>query len=113
MKTKPNLQQYTLDELIQISFSERAQALAEATIDVSQWMPALKKVYEVMRSGRWMTLAEIAFQSGYPEASVSARVRDLHNLKGIAYQKRKAKEGCLYEYRLIVSKALSDSVPLS
>src|SRR5204863_10172268 len=50
---------------------------------------------------KWMTLAEVAFHSGYPEASVSARIRDLKNVKKLAYERRKAKDGTLNEYRLL------------
>lgn len=34
-------------------------------------------VWRVMRDGQWHTLAELSGATGYPEASVSARLRDL------------------------------------
>jgi hypothetical protein len=34
-------------------------------------------VFEIMRDGKWRTLAEIAALARAPEASVSARLRDL------------------------------------
>lgn len=101
-----NLKQVTLDDLLQEkSFSAiiGAQNRAEVPgIDVSQWSAQLKAVYQVMRDGRWRSLAEIAFQAKAPEASASARIRDLANLKGIPHERRKAREGKLYEYRIIL-----------
>lgn len=38
-------------------------------------------VYALMRDQRWRTLAEIAERLGEPEASVSARLRDLRKEK--------------------------------
>jgi hypothetical protein len=35
-----------------------------------------RRVLAVLRDGRWHTLAEISRLTGYPEASVSARIRD-------------------------------------
>lgn len=34
-------------------------------------------VYALMRDGRWRTLGDISEATGHPEASVSARLRDL------------------------------------
>lgn len=39
--------------------------------------PQLRSVFGVMRDGQWHTLADIAAQSGVPEASASARIREL------------------------------------
>lgn len=39
----------------------------------------LEAVAELMKDGQWRTLAEIAEATGAPEASVSARCRDLRN----------------------------------
>jgi Helix-turn-helix domain len=58
----------------------------------------LHTVHEAMKNGRWMTLAEIDFYAGCPEAS--ARIRELSR-KGIQHEKRRAKNGGLFEYRLI------------
>ncbi len=70
--------------------------------DFRKMAKQLKAVYGVMKDGRWRTLAEIAFHAGAPEASVSARIRDLERLNGIVHMKRKAKQGSLFEYRLII-----------
>lgn len=72
----------------------------EPGIDTSQWGDQLKAVYDVMKDGRWRSLAELAYASGHPEASVSARLRDLRK-KGHLVNRRKAKEGKLYEYQVL------------
>jgi hypothetical protein len=96
------------------SFSDIVRAANEADcppekLDTSQWGSQLKSVYEVTKDGRWRSLAEIAFHAKAPEASVSARLRDLRR-KGLDVQKRKAREGGLYEYRLIAD-SLQQSQP--
>ena len=106
-----NLTEYFLFDLIdeseKLSFS---QAIIKSNPDktpeepkTAQYAGQLLKVYTVMRDGKWRTLAQIAFEAKAPEASVSARIRDLANEKGIPHEKRKAREGSLYEYRLLIS----------
>lgn len=63
----------------------------------------LERVYNVLRSGYWYTLGEIAEQTGDPEASISAQLRHLrkpqfgsHNI-----EKRYVCNG-LYQYRLAI-----------
>jgi hypothetical protein len=100
-------EQLTIDDAPKekpLSFSASAVASNQADlppekIDTRQWGAQLRAVYEVMKDGRWRTLAEIAFHAKAPEASVSARIRDLAR-KGFSHVKRKAKEGKLYEYQL-------------
>lgn len=62
------------------------------------------RVFSIVCDGRWRTLREIADASGDPEASVSARLRDLRKpaFGGHEVQRRRrgeAKRG-LHEYRL-------------
>ena len=50
---------------------------------------------------RWWTLAELAGTTGYPEASVSARLRDLRKAKFGGYTvERKYVERGLWAYRV-------------
>jgi hypothetical protein len=61
-------------------------------------------VWNFMESGGWHTLAEISAATGAPEASVSARLRDLRKLRfGQHLVEREYVEGSrgLYQYRLI------------
>lgn len=73
---------------------ERAQ-------DLKRLSSQLDRAREVMRSGRWYTLAHLAGLTGGSEASVSARLRDLRKAKFGAWTvERRRVEGGLYEYRL-------------
>lgn len=83
----------------QVVAQNQAECPPEPTFKPSQ--KQLRAVYEAMKHGRWMTLAEIAFHARAPEASASARIRDLDREFGIPHERRKAKDGGLYQYRLI------------
>jgi len=58
-------------------------------------------VYSYMQHGQWRTLADIAAATGAPEASVSARLRDLRSLKfgGYTVERRYIAKG-LWQYRI-------------
>jgi DUF971 family protein len=61
-----------------------------------------KRVLEVMEDGKEHTLAELALRTRDPEASVSARLRDLRKARFGSYdiQRRYVERG-LYAYRLV------------
>lgn len=63
-------------------------------------------VFGVMRDGQWRTLAEISAATGYPEASISARLRDFRKEKFGAHTVEDRRCGNpargLWEYRLSV-----------
>lgn len=56
-----------------------------------------------MTDGRWHTLAEIAEATGHPEASVSARIRDLRKSRwgNRTVQRRFDSPSSLWRYRLV------------
>jgi hypothetical protein len=60
-------------------------------------------VFSYMQHGEWRTLADIAAATGHPEASVSARLRDLRQEKfgGFTVDRRYVAAG-LWQYRLVV-----------
>jgi len=60
-------------------------------------------VFNYMQHGQWRTLADIAAATGAPEASVSARLRDLKKEKfgGYKVERRYIANG-LYQYRVSV-----------
>lgn len=63
----------------------------------------LARVREIMRDGQWRTLAELAAETGAPEASVSARLRDLRKQKfGALFVERRRVPGenGLHTYRV-------------
>ena len=53
----------------------------------------------------WMTLADLERATGYPQASISARLRDLRKPKfgGYTVERRYVRRG-LFEYRLLLPK---------
>lgn len=65
----------------------------------------LRRVFDTMEDGLWRTLAEISEATGDPQASVSARIRDLRKVKfgGFSVDKRRRGEPMvgLWEYRLV------------
>ena len=60
-------------------------------------------VFSYMQHGEWRTLADIAAATGAPEASVSARLRDLRQAKfgGYTVERRYIAKG-LWQYRLVL-----------
>ena len=79
--------------------------------DGETYNPALDKerltrqldfVREVMLDARWRTLHDISTLTGYPEASVSARIRDLRKTRfgGHEVQRRRRTKGT-FEYRVL------------
>lgn len=58
-------------------------------------------VFDVMADGRWRTLSQIATETGCPEASVSARLRDFRKPRfGGHTVSRRHVGGGLYEYKV-------------
>ena len=61
----------------------------------------LDVVQDLMLDGQWRTLFEIAAETNFPEASISARLRDLRNkLDHRVDRRRRELKGRLYEYRV-------------
>lgn len=63
-----------------------------------------RRVAELMADGEWRTLAAISTATGDPEASVSARLRDLRrpSMGGFTVERRRALPGSgTYQYRLL------------
>lgn len=58
-------------------------------------------VFRFMSDGKWHTLAEISEATGHPEASVSARIRDLRkpSLGGFTVEREFVRRG-LWRYRV-------------
>lgn len=77
-----------------------------ATYDENQDSKRLGKqllsVRDLMMDGRWRTLRQIADATDKPEASLSARLRDLRKPKFGSYVvQRKRIDGGLYAYRVL------------
>jgi hypothetical protein len=64
-----------------------------------------ERVMWLMRDGYWRTLAEIEAATGYPQASISARLRDFRKARFGSHtvlRRRAAEGGGTWEYRLEV-----------
>ena len=65
------------------------------------------RVLAFMQDGKWHTLSEIALHTRDPEASVSARLRDLRKPRfGSHMIEREYVERGLFRYRLVQQKEL-------
>ena len=78
----------------------------EPTKDFTRLNRQAQAVYTYMQNGLWRTLSEISQATGAPEASVSARIRDLKKLRfgGYPVHKRRRADKGLWEYRLDVRR---------
>ena len=73
----------------------------EASRDNARLTVQLNEVRRLMVPGDWWTLAELARATGYPEASISARLRDLRKPKFGGYTvERQYVERGLFRYRV-------------
>ena len=73
----------------------------EPAIDGPRLGRQLEAVRKLLLGGGWWTLAEIAARLRYPEASISARLRDLRKPRfGRHVIERRRVSGGLFEYKL-------------
>lgn len=84
----------------------------EADRDHDRLTSQLERVKQVVVGAPWMTLEEIAAITGTPEASVSARLRDLRKVKFGAYtvERRFVHRG-LFAYRVLQPVMPEDDRP--
>lgn len=93
-----------MTDLVDLMLSgDRDGATYEAQFDFDRLNRQQRLVYDAMADGHWRTLRRISDLTGCPEASVSARLRDLRKPKfgGFTVERRRheTKAG-LYLYRL-------------
>lgn len=75
----------------------------DAALDGARLNAQTQRVFDVMRDGAWRTLAQLAAAAGAPEASVSARLRDLRKPRfgGFVVSRRRVPDADgLWQYRL-------------
>lgn len=78
--------------------SDRFGSTYDAAFDFTRLNAQQARVWEVVKDGKFHTLAEISARTGDPEASVSARLRDLRNMHGCKVDRRRQESGGTYEY---------------
>ncbi len=80
----------------------------EAEFDYERLNGQMRLVYWAMSDQRWHTLSDIAVETGFPEASISARLRDLRKKRfgGFTIEReRHPKIKGLFLYRLTRAEA--------
>ena len=81
----------------------------DAALDLTRLNAQTRRVAECMADGAWRTLRELSDAANAPEASVSARLRDLRKPRngGHTVERRRrpgwAATSGLWEYRLVVA----------
>ena len=81
-------------------------ATFEPKLDLGRLGRQMLAVYRIMEDGQWRTLSELAFAAHSPEASVSARLRDLRKARwGSNQVERRRRSKGTHEYRLVKAKA--------
>jgi hypothetical protein len=80
-------------------------ATFDRALDGKRLNAQTQRVFDLMKDGQWRTLAAISEATGAPEASVSARLRDLRKPAfgnfGVARRRNPPKSG-MHEYRLLL-----------
>lgn len=72
------------------------------TRDHERLASQLQRVQRTLSGGQWLTLAQIATRAKAPQASVSARLRDLRKPKfGSHVIEREYVDGGLHRYRMV------------
>lgn len=73
--------------------------------DGSRLASQLADVRHALSRFEWWTLEDLAFETGHPQASISARIRDLRKPKfGGHTVNRRYRERGLWEYSLVLPK---------
>lgn len=74
----------------------------DATRDGKRLNAQAADVFRLMRDGEWRTLAQISDATGHPEASVSARLRDMRkpSMGGYTVERQHVAKG-LWRYRVL------------
>jgi biotin operon repressor len=81
---------------------DRQGVTYERTFDYNRLNKQQKDVYNIMKDGHWHPLHELARDTMHPEASVSARIRDLRKSQfgGFDIERVRNKNSGLFYYRM-------------
>ena len=83
---------------------DRDGSTFDATRDRKRLNKQAQDVFNLMKDGEWRDLSHIALVTDHPEASVSARIRDLRKPKFGGYTvERRRLDGGLFVYRLVIA----------
>ena len=91
--------QLALDQLD----GQRGGSTFDAGLDLDRLNRQMRRVATVLLDAEWHTLAELAAETGFPEASISARIRDFRKAQFGRHQvERRRRTAGQWEYRLEV-----------
>lgn len=78
-------------------------ATFDSDLDGGRLSRQIVRVRNLMLDQKWRTLAEIEAMTGFPQASISARLRDLRKERFGMFivERRRRKEGGTWEYRVL------------
>jgi hypothetical protein len=82
-------------------------AAYEAELDKVRLTGQLKKIFEIMRDGKWYTLQGIEKLTGFPQASISASIRCFRKKKfgGFIVDRERVTDSGLFKYKLDITGA--------
>jgi hypothetical protein len=82
---------------------DRGGATYDPAFDYHRLNRQARRVFDAMADGAWRSLREIADETGDPEASVSARLRDLRKQRfgGLRVERRR-EHGGTWVYRVVL-----------
>lgn len=99
------MNQLAIDFTAPLNSAQFDGATYDEAQDFGRLNTQLRAVRDLMRDGQWRSLNAIAQATGYPEASLSARLRDLRKPKfGLfTVERRRIKDGLgTFQYRVTV-----------
>jgi len=80
----------------------------EPELDDQRLQGQIKRIYELMKDGKFRTLSEIERETGDPQASISAQLRHLRKKRFggfmINRQRRGDRKQGLFEYQLVTNQ---------
>jgi hypothetical protein len=89
-------------------------ATYSAALDGSRLARQLESVRKIMSDSVWRTLSEVEAETGHPQASISARLRDLRKPRhgSLTVERRRRGEAAagLFEYRVLPGSDLFGGV---
>lgn len=78
-------------------------------LDGKRLTKQIYRIFDLMKGGKYFTLREIEDLTGYPQASISAQIRNLSKPRfgSHPHHKRRRDGGGTWEYKLIVNGSRS------
>lgn len=96
-------------QIIEFDNAEFSGAVYVAEFDYERLKGQVKEIYDLMKDGVWRTLQEIELATGYPQASISAQLRNLRKKsfgsQVVDKRRRGEEKNGLWEMQLVIQKS--------